>query len=514
MVDETKQPSKSKSRLFSILLWLGITAVFVLMVGGFRVQYKGNQTHKFLFGLAQAGRGYLQSDWLANTKDPLPVFSFLVRVTYQYLDESLFYLYQFFLIGIYLFSIVGIVDHLYNLRRKKLLFFIFISIYLLSYSTYWPGTIPLTLYYGVAGQDFGFYSFLPNAFLAFLFLSIYQYLNKKPYWAIASIAIACYFHTGYLIGGAALVMAYLIIDYFENKDLTRVIKYGVLSFVLILPIVVYSALLNQNSTVEQVNQATSIMVNQLIPQHTLVTHWWDEFAFYKLLIMMAAILVSRRTKLFPILSISLLIIAVPSILLYYRPSNTIAFLQLWRVSTLAVPLASTVLVASGLNNLYSLEEKFINRWKLLIILLLSLVLIINSVYGVNAQIENIQQKHNQSERELMDFVESTADAGQLYLVPPTDHLLVSFRTHTGLPILIHDSAHVYNAVEVLEWDRRYKLATGFYNSEGQDRCSRLVELSEEFGITHVVTYSKNELTCDGLPQIYQNERYLIYQIIP
>ncbi|MEN8241165.1 MAG: hypothetical protein ABFS17_04535, partial [Chloroflexota bacterium] len=231
MVTETKQPTKWKSGLFSILLWIGITALFVLIIGGFRVQYKGNQAAKFLFGLADGGRGYLQEDWVANTRDPLPVFSLLVRVTYQYLNENLFYIFQFVLIGVYLYSIFGIVDHFYNLKKSKLLLFIFGTLYLLSYSTFWPGTIPTTLHYGVAGQDFGFYAFLPNAFLALLFLSIYQFLKKKPYWAIASIVAACYFHTGYLIIGAVLVTSYLLLEYLENTDWKRIVRFGLLSLV-------------------------------------------------------------------------------------------------------------------------------------------------------------------------------------------------------------------------------------------------------------------------------------------
>src|SRR6185312_7384411 len=42
-----------------------------------------NQNQYLLHGLAQADYGHLDRDWLANTKDPTPAFSFLVKVLYQ-----------------------------------------------------------------------------------------------------------------------------------------------------------------------------------------------------------------------------------------------------------------------------------------------------------------------------------------------------------------------------------------------------------------------------------------------
>ena len=41
--------------------------------------YYSNQNQYFLHGLAAAGLGDLHQDWLANTKDPTPVFSWIVE---------------------------------------------------------------------------------------------------------------------------------------------------------------------------------------------------------------------------------------------------------------------------------------------------------------------------------------------------------------------------------------------------------------------------------------------------
>ena len=71
--------------------------------------YSGNQNTYFLQGLAKGDLGFLSKDWLANTIDPVPVFSFLVRITFSYLQEYLFYLYSLVLLGVYICSMLGIV---------------------------------------------------------------------------------------------------------------------------------------------------------------------------------------------------------------------------------------------------------------------------------------------------------------------------------------------------------------------------------------------------------------------
>jgi hypothetical protein len=101
-----------------------ITAgVFVLIALAFGVAYtqsnlyESNQNTKFLHGIAQAGFGYLQQDWLAKTIDPLPAFSLLVYLTYS-INQNLFYLQYLILLGIYLFSLTAIVAYLYRSRKS------------------------------------------------------------------------------------------------------------------------------------------------------------------------------------------------------------------------------------------------------------------------------------------------------------------------------------------------------------------------------------------------------------
>src|SRR5262245_48475073 len=73
---------------------LGCFLVWALVFGLAYTQaplYFSNQNQYFLHGMAQAGRGFLNEDWLAKTRDPTPAFSFLVMVVGHWLREYLFY---------------------------------------------------------------------------------------------------------------------------------------------------------------------------------------------------------------------------------------------------------------------------------------------------------------------------------------------------------------------------------------------------------------------------------------
>jgi hypothetical protein len=107
-----------------VAIWLLVTAIFAVAYTQSPL-YEGNQNTKYLHGLAQAGRGYLSEDWLANTVDPLPVFSFLIYIT-ALVNENLFYLYYALILGIYVISIMGILSTIYREKwtlTKQVAFF-------------------------------------------------------------------------------------------------------------------------------------------------------------------------------------------------------------------------------------------------------------------------------------------------------------------------------------------------------------------------------------------------------
>src|SRR5262245_21652326 len=90
-----------------VSLFLLGTVLFVLVYGQAPLFYS-NQNQYFLHGLAQAGEGLLDEDWLANTRDPTPIFSGLVALTVRSLHPWMFHFCYVLLQGIYAAVMLGL----------------------------------------------------------------------------------------------------------------------------------------------------------------------------------------------------------------------------------------------------------------------------------------------------------------------------------------------------------------------------------------------------------------------
>ena len=53
--------------------------------------FSSNQNTYFLHGLANGKLGFLANDWMANTTDPFPLFSFLIYLTHSFFPTFFFY---------------------------------------------------------------------------------------------------------------------------------------------------------------------------------------------------------------------------------------------------------------------------------------------------------------------------------------------------------------------------------------------------------------------------------------
>ncbi len=99
------------------------------------------------------------------------------------------------------------------------------------------------------------------------------------------------------------------------------------------------------------------------------------------------------------------------------------------------------------------------------------------------------------------------------MVPPKDNLFDDFRIFTGAPTFITWKSHPYKDVEFLEWNKRVEMADSFYKSGGVEKCNRLKELVDEYGITHVVFKSKEvPLYCDFAVETHRIENFVVYRI--
>jgi hypothetical protein len=112
--------------------------------------------------------------------------------------------------------------------------------------------------------------------------------------------------------------------------------------------------------------------------------------------------------------------------------------------------------------------------------------------------------------QMMDFVVATREADITYLVPAN---LSTFRLYTGAPILVDRKTHPYKYTEVIEWYNRLQISNRFYRENSRIACGILQDILDRYEITHVVFRSNATKRCGCLGQIYQDDRFTIYQIL-
>lgn len=521
----------NKGLLIAIGLWLALSILFGLAYTQSHL-YNDNQNTKFLHGLAQSGRGLLEEDWLANTADPLPVFSSLVSFTASFFSDNLFYVYYLLLMGVYVYSILGIASVQYEMGSSKtelLLFFVLIlalhSIRMNIFANKLLGLDLTPLHFGVAGQYILGLDFQNSSFGVFLLLSIYAFLKRKHIWSIIWLALASLFHPAYLFSAAFLTIAYLLIIFNENFDrkdiswsaFTKAIgepfTLGLLALLLVSPVVWYNQAVSSSTSPELASRALDILVNERIPHHALPEVWLNGTALVQIALVVVATFLVRRSRLFLVMLVPFLGGLLFTILQILTKNDSLAMIAPWRVSVFLVPLATALIFAFLLSAIYNRFKEPLNRLRIPIIVGCILAILFLVQGGIAVQRTRNNRYYKQPTLAMMEHVKETKRPGQVYLIPTRDNKFDEFRLYTGAPVFINWKSHPYQDYEVLEWYTRNKLTEAFYNSEPSSACSVLEEISSNYQITHIVyDLEQGDPTCEGMLETYRDQRYAVYAL--
>ena len=504
--------------------WFKYGAGFVLLTILFAIAYTqsplftSNQNQYFLHGLADAGQGYLADDWLANTNDPTPVFSSLVYLTEKYLSASwVNYLYYAILMGVYLFSLIGIASKAFSVRKDRKTTIVFISLLFLvnsaairfGFSRILGENWTYLLEDGVADQRLLGPVFQPSTFGVLLLLSIYLFLSSKPYLAVVSATIAASVHPTYLISAAVLTLAYMILTYRDEKNLLKAILIGFLAALTVTPILIYVYSNFVSTPAETTRQAQEILVNFRIPHHARLDWWFDWTAVFKMILVVVSLFLIRHTKRLFFIALLLTLVAISLTLLQFvLDSNQLALIFPWRISTILVPMSTTLILGFLVTNG---AEKFSDQWQRYQKFLLAgslMVLSLTILIGIVRMVIEFDRKSKSIERPMMTYVADNGEEGQNYLIHPK---MQDFRLVTGLPILVDFKSIPYRDTDVLDWYRRNELANQFYKERD---CDSLAQASSEFDVTHLIqAQDGSQITCPQLEVVYRDDNYGVYKII-
>ena len=497
------------------------------------VLYEGNQNTKFLHGLA-GYIGYLKDDWLARTIDPLPAFTYLIKLTYP-ISQNLFYVYYILLMGVYIYSLLGIVSHLFRIEKFSTRLYIF-AILLIVHSRWFLVTtlnqrgLDLEfLHSGVAGQYLLGLEFQNSAFGVFLLLSMLLFLRRSYFWSIIALSIANVFHSAYLFSAGLMTLAYLLMIWWEKLRATEAARrfeistwirtavgpflLGLLALAFVIPVLAYSQIELGSTSSELWSQSMHILVHYRIPHHSLPEVWLGKTAYIQLGIILAGLVLSWKSRLFPVL-LALFTGGMALTLVQILTANdSLAALAPWRVSVLLVPISTALMIGWLVKIIFTLQDRWAPQLQIILIPLALTGIIVYTYGGIQ-----LQQSYNSSYKyqkvvALMDFVISQRAEGQVYLVPPREPDFDDFRIYTGVPLYINWKSHPYKDTELVEWYHRVQVAGDFYQADPATQCQMLADFNQRAGVNRVIFKSKDaSLDCGFTQEIYREQNFVIYRI--
>jgi hypothetical protein len=478
--------------------------------------YTSNQNQYFLHGLAHAGYGTLSQDWLANTRDPTPVFSALVALTYLVFHSlTITYLYYALLMGVYLFSLYGIAEIVFQVGRTRLSSLLFLSLMIVvhaaglrfAFSRLISSNWAYILEDGLADQRMLGPVFQPSTFGVLLALSIYLFLARKPLLASLCAASAAILHPTYLLASAVLTASYMVVAYREERRVKMPVLIGLSALIPVLPLLAYLWTSFGSEASAITTQATQVLVEYRIPHHAIIARWLDLTALVKIALVVVCLYLVRKQRIFLVLLLPFLAATLLTLLQTITHSYSLALLFPWRISTLLVPLSTSLLIGLLVVRLLSLPRLQSPGWQKAIAILSLLAVIACVLVGGLRFSLDLQRKAQDAERRLESYIYAHHSTEDTYLTPVK---MQDFRLFSGVPVYIDFKSIPYKDSDVLEWYRRVQLADRFYKTKD---CDILRSLAGE-GVTHVVLPSEDlPLSCPLFQETYRDQDFVVYRLL-
>jgi len=472
--------------------------------------YTSNQNQYFLHGAAQAGAGFLAEDWLANTVDSVPAFTSLLTLTYRHLHEAFYYLYFALLCAVYLYSLLRIVPLGEGRARRWVVLTVLLALHSAALRFVLARGLSEEWAYlfdgGVAGQRLLGTVLQPSVFGVFLLLSVALFLERRPWQAVVALAAAATVHPTYLLSAGLLTLSYLWVTWRERRSLRSVLGLALLALLLVLPIAIYVVRALGPTAPSISAQAQEILVEERIPHHAVVAQWLDATTGVKLALLLGALVLARRTRLFPVVLIPLLGGIVLTVAQVATDSNSLALLFPWRISALLVPIATAMLVGWAVGRVAPALERRAALTRNLCLAGTALL----ALAGAARFVLDLREMEADPAAPMMAFVHENRAPGQVFLVPPD---LQQFRLETGVPIFVDLKSIPYRDVEVVEWFTRMRIEGWIYRDRPEEvDCTQLERLRDEYRVTHVVLdRDLFALSCPALgPSVYADENYAVH----
>lgn len=440
--------------------------------------FEENQNTKFLHAAAETGYGFLSHDWMANTIDPLPAFTFLIGSLFRLHSVQMIYLMFPALLAILLWSLSAIADRLYGIRSNTAAMALFLAFLFIEEKN---------MQLGFGTQYLIGHYLQPCVFGVFIILAIERFLAGSRLWASASLALAAAFHPAYMPSALLIQGSFTALTIYQEKRISRDALIPLFFFIVLsAPLVIRYKLLFAYTTPEMGVKAMQILSTQRISTHTNVRSWLNYEDYIGMGLIMLSMVMTRKSPLFWIMLPLALLIAVTVPLLYFISWPSLEVLTPWRTSAILLPLAYTILAGWFAAKLMPLA----NRYRMAGYLMFTIGcagVAMPVIRHLPEQLSLLKNGKQVAASPVTEFARKHSNQHDLWLVPTRDNQFDSFRLTSGSPVLINWKTHPYKDVEILEWYRRNKDAESFYQNEaGPSGAAILRKLHFKYGVTHAI----------------------------
>ena len=498
---------------------LGAALTLLLLVAfdvtyGQAALYNGNQGTYLLTPLADAGLGYLDRDWMANTADRMPATSFLVRHTVAHVGEWPLHVYQALLMGIYALALAALGA---GAMRRDGAGRLWVLVALL-----FGGHVaqePSVLFRGSAGQSVLFQVFEPALFGVLLVVSLALFARSRWLAAAACLAVSATAHPTYLLPGAIIAGAYAAVLWLRDHRRGPAVGALALYGLGVAPIAAYSLVTFAPASPGLHDQAAAILADQRIPYHADPAVWVNAMDVVRVALVLAAAWVVRRTRLAPVL---LGVLAAGVLLTVARvvlDSRDLALLFPWRVTVALVPAATAILLGALVDRGFTAAVDGRPR-RIRVATGLAVVAVATATGLRMPDLIDALDGHPGRDDPLIAHVSAHKRPHDVLLLPVPDRVAElgqweDFRLLTGAPIYVDLKTHPLGDREVLEWWRRVQHARRLY-APGFPPCAELRRLRASAGITAVVVASQAAAParCPGLVLDHRGPEWSLYRLAP
>jgi hypothetical protein len=482
--------------------------------------YSANQNSYFLHGLKTSALPLLASDWMANTVDPFPLFSWLVRLTTLALSPFAFYIYQALVLGAYAASVLGIACKTLDIKCSGSQFLFWFVLFtglhsaaLADLSLGLSGKNVVQLVdSGLAQQSIISQEFVPSVFGVLLIVSIYAFLAGRRLLAVVLASAAASLHNTYLLSSAILILGYAVLVIREENNKRKGLFTALLGFVLLLPSLLFIYICFRPASQQLFASSQEILVHVRIPRHADPGKWSLMQTGGTTAVILIGLYLAKGRRAFLLLLLAFIGGTVLTLIQIITSNNTLALLFPWRISTWLAPVSWGLIVAAVTKAILSKNGPGILARRQVVFNTGGLVLIgmLAAYGGWKMYHQFVADPPASGADSMMQFISTTAAPGQLYLVPTE---MEDFRLRAGVPILVDWKTHPYKDTEVIEWHQRLLAANQFYAAEGESARELLRRIRRQYGVTHLVLPNRpGSLVGGELHELYRDSAYAVYEV--